>query len=237
LVGTEINGVQRKDCEMSTDLQAFSRKIQGLLAAAGKEPEFAATEAASYMAEWTPRRQQFDKIAAQLMSGVIRPRLEMLVSHFPQARLTRHGPESRCACWLGYTDRFPADVKIELSVEHDRGFEHVVIHSELYIVPAFIKYDAHDKLVQPVEKVEEQTVAAWAEERLLAAVDTYLQLDRGADDFEDEPVTDPVCGMRIKRSAAVSQMDYRGHPYFFCAETCCVQFASDPERYVKVVTQ
>jgi YHS domain-containing protein len=103
-------------------------------------------------------------------------------------------------------------------------------------MPAFMKYDAHDKLPLPLDAVDDQVVAAWVEEKLLAFVETYLRLDRGDEDFEDEAVTDPVCGMRISRSSAAAHMEHRGHPYFFCTEDCRRQFAENPERYVRVVT-
>ena len=44
--------------------------------------------------------------------------------------------------------------------------------------------------------------------------------------------TDPVCGMKISKSWAVAQMEYRGETYYFCIEECREKFALDPQRYV-----
>jgi YHS domain-containing protein len=63
-----------------------------------------------------------------------------------------------------------------------------------------------------------------------------LRIDRGRDDFFDEAVTDPVCGMRIARSAAVGKAVYAGHAYFFCSEECQQAFAANPQSFVEVKT-
>ena len=45
-------------------------------------------------------------------------------------------------------------------------------------------------------------------------------------------VVDPVCGMTIDPADAVGHVDYQGHTYFFCAESCLERFKADPSRYV-----
>jgi uncharacterized protein len=51
----------------------------------------------------------------------------------------------------------------------------------------------------------------------------YLTLRRGA--------TDPVCGMTVDRSKALS-LEHGGRTYYFCSEECRGAFESDPEAYV-----
>jgi P-type Cu+ transporter len=46
-------------------------------------------------------------------------------------------------------------------------------------------------------------------------------------------VVDPVCGMTIDPADAVGHVDYQGHTYFFCAESCLQRFKADPARYVR----
>jgi uncharacterized protein len=43
-------------------------------------------------------------------------------------------------------------------------------------------------------------------------------------------VTDPVCGMRVDRSKALTA-SYGGQTYYFCSEACRSSFEADPERY------
>jgi Cu+-exporting ATPase len=47
-----------------------------------------------------------------------------------------------------------------------------------------------------------------------------------------EGVVDPVCGMTIDPSDAVGQFDYKGHTYYFCAESCLEQFRENPEQFL-----
>lgn len=101
-------------------------------------------------------------------------------------------------------------------------------------MPTFFKYDAHDKLAMRLDAVDEEVAADWVERKLLDFLGTYLAVDRGRDDVDDESVTDPVCGMRISRSSAAASGDYKGHPYFFCSPACRSQFEASPDQYVIV---
>lgn len=218
------------------DLDHFKHEVEARLAAARREPSWPPAETARFMAEIEPRRRQFEEVAPRLVKTIIRPRLEVLLAYFPNARLDRHEHIDRCACWLGYCERFPANAKVEIAAEHDEQVKNLIMHYELYIMPVFLKFDAHDKLTVPLDKVDDAAIAEWVEAKLLAFVDTYLRLDRGLTDFDDEVVVDPVCGMRIGRLAAGASMEYQGHPYYFCTEDCRRQFAEEPLRYVRFET-
>jgi YHS domain-containing protein len=101
-------------------------------------------------------------------------------------------------------------------------------------MPTFIKFDEHDKLTLPLEQVNEAAVTAWVEKRLWEFLDAYLRIDRGDESFTEDAVTDPVCGMRISRSAAASKAEYLGHPYYFCSFECQTKFTEEPAHYVRV---
>ncbi len=56
--------------------------------------------------------------------------------------------------------------------------------------------------------------------------------DDGAD---DDVATDPVCGMRVERQAAVAKGLHRQHAgvdYYFCGKGCYLDFGDDPERFL-----
>lgn len=215
------------------DLERFSQDLAARLAAAQREPSWEPSEATQYMAELEPRRRRFEDIARRLILTLIRPRLEVLAKFFANSKLDSGEHVDRCACWFGYCNRFPASTKVEITAEHDERIERLVLRYELYMMPASIKLDAHDKLGMPLHDVDEQAVANWVEARLLAFMSSYLQLDRGGDDFEDDVVVDPVCRMKISRSSAVALIDYQGRTYYFCASECQRQFVVDPTKYVQ----
>jgi uncharacterized membrane protein YraQ (UPF0718 family)/YHS domain-containing protein len=52
----------------------------------------------------------------------------------------------------------------------------------------------------------------------------YLTMRRGA--------TDPVCGMKVDRTKALT-LEHAGGTYFFCSEDCREHFEADPGQYVR----
>ena len=47
------------------------------------------------------------------------------------------------------------------------------------------------------------------------------------------PATDPVCGMKVKRTPGSVSAEYAGTIYYFCSETCRKKFLADPKRYAE----
>ena len=217
-----------------SDLAEFGKHIEEQLAKANREPSWVADEVAKYMELASERRQQFDKLASHLIKNVIRPRLELLASQFPNAVPTRNEPPGYCAYWFGYCERFPVSTEVAFIVEYDVRLENVSIAYEAHMMPTFIKFDEYDKLTVPLDHVEDGLVADWVERRLLEFLDAYMRVDRGGEDFEVDVVTDPVCGMRIRRSSAVASEEHSGHAYYFCSKDCQVKFAQHPTAYVRV---
>jgi xanthine dehydrogenase accessory factor len=59
--------------------------------------------------------------------------------------------------------------------------------------------------------------------------------DTAAADIEhgdDEPATDPVCGMDVVPSQAAATVEHAGATYHFCCEGCAASFADDPAAYL-----
>lgn len=46
-----------------------------------------------------------------------------------------------------------------------------------------------------------------------------------------DPVEDPVCGMRFKRRETPFHRVYKGTTYRFCSQECYDRFVLEPERY------
>jgi YHS domain-containing protein len=44
---------------------------------------------------------------------------------------------------------------------------------------------------------------------------------------------DPVCGMKVDEKKAVHKSQYKGVTYYFCSNTCKVNFEKEPEKYLK----
>ncbi|MFO0915900.1 MAG: YHS domain-containing protein [Pirellulales bacterium] len=217
-----------------SDLVAFAQSVKDQLNAAGREPHWLPEEAERYMAAVGDRRQRFEQLAARLIESVVQPRLETLAGHFTNASLPKDKPSGHCWCWFGYCERFPVSTKTAFAIEHDVRFGTVAVCYEAWMMPVFIKFNERDRLTVPLGEVNDDTVAEWVEDRLLEFLDAYLRIDRSRYDSDEEAATDPVCGMRISRSAAVASDSYLGHPYFFCSRQCQEKFAIEPTAYVQV---
>ena len=216
------------------DLVDFAKRVEEQLASANRQPHWEAGEAERYMAEVGARRERFERQAARLNETVVKPRLETLAGYFVNASLTKNEPAGNCSSWFGYCDRFPASTNVAFAVEHDVRFEKIIVTYEASMTPSFIKFNEHDKLTLPLDQVNDKVVTDWVEKRLLEFLDAYLRIDRGGEDLDVESVTDPVCGMRISRSAAAASASHRGHPYYFCSTDCQAKFSDNPTAYVQV---
>jgi len=216
------------------DLADFAKCIDEVLADSDRRQHWSAEEASQYMARFASRRERFEELAGHLIGTIIRPRLELLASYFTNAVPGTDDIPSQCSYWFGYCERFPASTQVMFAVEHDSRFDSLLLRYRVHMMPVFIKLTEHDSLTLPLAALDEQAVATWTEERLLEFLDDYLRIDRGDLDSEDESTTDPVCGMRINRRAAVANTSYLGHPYYFCSETCRQQFVADPKHFVQI---
>jgi YHS domain-containing protein len=223
-------GVFPKGRVMSA-LPDFRQQLAGRVTASEKAPRWPSSDVEKYMAAFDPRRQHFDATATALITTVVKPRLDALAAQFPSARTMTDEQGRWYACWLASSDRFPVTAKVEFVVEHDPSVAHLYVRYEAYLMPVFFQFQPHDKLTMPLDQVDQNRVVQWVEERIFEFLETYLRHDRGTDDLEDT-VTDPVCGMRLRRSDAREQADYRGHAYFFCSQECREKFERRPGSFV-----
>ena len=218
-----------------SDLMTFADRVQGVLRDTSRMPHWTPEEARLYMADYRLRRQRFAEVAQRLNRTIIRPRLETVASYFANSSAHQEPPtENRSSCSFEFCQRFPAVTQIEFAVEHDVSFERVIIHTQIRMMPMFLRFNEQDKLSLPLDSVPDRRVADWVEERLLEFLDTYLRIDGGGEPLGEDSVTDPVCGMRIIRSTAAAREFYDGHPYFFCSYECNAKFVEHPTKYVQV---
>jgi YHS domain-containing protein len=218
------------------DLISFSKHVEEVLRDADRIPHWTPRAAEKYMADYGDRRQRFEELANGLTLNVIRPRLETMVGYFVNASMQHEEPPTRCSCWFEYSDRFPANARLEFSVEHDARFGKLIVHTKTHMMPVFVRFNEQDNLLLPLDHVDEGQIADWVEERLLEFLDAYLRIDSSGEEFEEELATDPICGMRIRRSDAAASDSYYGHPYYFCSVDCHLKFQQDPKQYVQIKT-
>jgi YHS domain-containing protein len=211
----------------------FESRIREKLAASGEGRRERRDGLTQVMNQLDDRLIRYTAIADRLMKAVIKPRVDKLLDCLtdappPQVEQTRH----TLVCRFPHSPRFPATAAVEFGVTRDGDAYNVAVEYDLHILPAFVPINAQAHLVLPLDAVDEAKVAAWVEERILAFLDAYLKVEIVQQYQEENLVTDPVCGMRINKLNAASEVEYHGVKYFFCAEQCRRSFEEKPERYL-----
>ncbi len=214
-------------------ITAFRTSIESLLKQSEQETGNPAPSTAE-MELLRTRLRAYEQLSARLFADIIMPRVAAVAGLFPNA-----GPESRmarghCTWWFRYCERFPASVKLDFSCGHDEEIRSLYLIQELRMMPSFTLYDRFDRLVEPMDRIDFETVTRWVEERLTRFVRAYLQLEV-TDRLQTQALaTDPVCHMRMVTDDAAAWLDYKGHRFYFCAPSCRDEFAADPEHFAKI---
>jgi len=217
----------------------LERKIKAKLALNEERQQLQLNHCHEFMLEAEVRHQRYTAVADRLMQAVIRPRMEKLKSLFDNARMPdTQNSRHTCCFQFEHTDRFPATVRLELSVTRDGEIKTVVLKYQLEILPVFFALEGQDQLTMLLEEVEDKKAAAWVETKILQFVDSYLRLETSNQHQEEDLVIDPVCGIRVNKAFAHDQMTLNGQTYYFCTAECQVRFAENTQRYLagKAVT-
>ncbi len=216
------------------DFERLERQIRQRLRSVDEKERSQQTQLQSEMAQIEQRHIRFNAVAEALMRRIIEPRLKKLVSLFDNADLL-NGPESQerhCVCCFHHSSRYPATVKLTLSVAHDAQVQRILVAYNLEILPVFFRFEGRDQMDFPLDATHEEPIIQWVEAKILAFVDTYLEIERTDQYQQGNLVTDPVCGMRFRKSVATAEVEQAGRTYFFCSDICHEKFLKEPRRYV-----
>lgn len=218
------------------DQGSFDLEIQRRLNAATECNQREQERLQTRMAGLELRHEAFVKSAERLTTKVIRPRVEKMVTYFDNARLRENtnSGSHHCGCILSHSPRFPATVSFDFGVGHDEQIEKVLLSFDLEILPVFFKFSPHADTEFSLDQVDDTLAAMWVEQQIVSFVDTYLQLEQSDQYQQESLVTDPVCGMRIRKSIAIANQTCHGTTYYFCSRLCANNFAEHPEHYVTV---
>jgi len=188
----------------------------------------------NHMAELAHGHELFNETAAKLLQDIVQPRVEALARSFDNARLDQQPlPQHfRVKCEFAHTSRFPASVFLTIGVTHDDEIRNVIPYRDIDILPIFFKFSPHGQMDIPLDKIDEAQVGQWVDQQILEFIDTYLRLEKSDQYQQQTLVTDPVCGVRIRKLFAAGSKDYCGKSYFFCTRECFASFAAAPQQYV-----
>ena len=185
------------------------------------------------------RVASFNSVAQRWMEGSIVPKMERLAACFENARLCASDANRpfHCVCAFDHTPRFPATTTLEMAVFPDASLENGVVAYAVEILPILFQFEKKDQLTVSLDDAGDAALADWVDGKLLAFVDTYLQLSEAEHYQRDNLVVDPVCGMQINKQFAAASAELRGKTYYFCVEDCRRKFLEDSTRYLTPATR
>jgi hypothetical protein len=159
------------------DLHELEQKLRVKLALVAEKRQ-AAEETSERTTEASDLRlDAYKRAARQLMAAVLRPRIEKVMTFFPNALLSpaEADTESQWCCRFQKTAEYPASTKLSFFVSPDAGFENVLVTYDLEILPIYFRFQSHDQLAVPLDGVPAASVTDWIDAKLLEFVDAYVR--------------------------------------------------------------
>jgi hypothetical protein len=160
------------------DARDLDQQIKQKLATAEDRWQIREKERQQRVHEHLCLHKHYTTIADRLVRTVVRPRMEALARHFPNAAFPEapNGAGHHCVLSFGRTARFPAAARLELAVSRDGRIQYVIGEYRLEIVPVPFPFPSREEVRQPIDALDEERLAAWFDEKVLDFVDTYLRL-------------------------------------------------------------
>jgi YHS domain-containing protein len=208
------------------DTSTLSSRIDSKIADAQQQiAAFQKSAEQEYLAREQRYQQQYLPAVARLVE-LIKPRLQVLADRFKDKV---HVNPTVTAHQRQVTYQFDARVaRIELSfrVSHDADVRSIVFDQELEVLPILMQFDKHSQLTVPLDKVDDAKVLQWVDDRIVAFVQTFLEIHQNRYYQKDILVTDPVAGVEMPKFAAKCSLESGGKTYYFVSDETRREFES-----------
>jgi YHS domain-containing protein len=169
------------------------------------------------------RLETFEQLLDQLR-GVWGPRLEALAKKFSdRVQVTPTvKPGNRQAT---FQFKSPvAQVCLRISAATDLEVTKLIVGYDLDILPILMQFDKHAEISFPLDRVDQEALAQWLDDRIVDFVKTYLALHENEHYLKDFMVEDPVARVRFPKFAAGAKLDRGGKTYYFVSDETCREF-------------
>jgi YHS domain-containing protein len=172
------------------------------------------------------RQQRLEKFSRELeqLREVWRPRLDVLAKKFGERVDVKPTVEpGKRSATFAFQSKL-ARIKLTFSVSPDSDVRNLVFGYDLDIMPILMKFDKHDEIVFPLERVDEAALGKWIDDRILSFVRTYLSLHENQYYLKDHMVEDPIAKVQFPKYAAGATLDVKGKTYYFIDDATCREF-------------
>ena len=160
------------------------------------------------------------------LPAVWKPRLEALVQRFgDRAKVSPRLDSTSRAVTLDFQSEL-ARIRLRFSAATDQDVHNLILNYDLEILPVLMQYESHAQAEWPLDKIDEQAIANWVDDRIIAFVKTYLSLHENEYYLKEHMVQDPVAGVRFPKYAAAATLERGGKTYYFIGEETRREFES-----------
>lgn len=202
---------------MSTSTTLLQR-IDAEFAAADERVKQLRTEQVQQYQEKQKRLEQFEVILERLRE-IWRPRLEALAEKFgKRVAVEPHVEPGRRSATFEFQSEL-ARIKLRFAVAPDQEVKLLSFTYDLEIIPILMKFDSHAVIEFPLDKIDEDALGRWFDDRLISFVQTYLAMHENQYYIKDHLVEDPIAKVRFPKYAAGASSEYQGKTYYFIDET------------------
>lgn len=214
-------------------VEDLRNRIEQLLTDVGTRRAARWDEIRSEMSHMERQLERFEPLATQWMDELVEPRFRILAASFPNSTPpVRMEPGYSVALPFRQTDDFPVDARVEARISLDLGGARIRTTFEASIIPILMDYERAGTIEYGLEAPDTVAVGVFLDERILRFVQDYLRVREPDSPYQkDRFVTDPVCGMRLRRADAAASLEHRGRVFHFCVPECRDRFAGGPDRY------
>ena len=201
-----------------SSVESLVQRLSAEVAAATERVHSLQAKAAQYARGQEQRFECFVALTKRI-DAIFQPRIEAFtnVNVFKDIEksvtVERSGPAGRelpggtTTLVVPYSDECPDKVKLAFHLGHDGPIENVILEYNLEIIPVLIDFDKHDQLVIPIDKPDEDAIAAWIDDKLVGFTRTYFEL-YFIDQYQQQCMeTDPVMNIRFPRAFAAGKKE------------------------------
>jgi len=188
------------------DLNELEHKLRVKLALVTEKRQ-AAEETSERTTEASDLRlDAYKRAARQLMAGVLRPRIEKVMTFFPDALLSpaETDTESQWCSRFQKTAKYPASMKLSFFVSPDAEFENAIVTFRLEILPIYFQFEGNDQFVVPLDGVQAASIADWIDAKLLGFVDAYVRTQTVKQYQLSGPFTESSSNRRLRPNSVVA---------------------------------
>ncbi len=218
-----------------TRVDDFATRVAQAMGSVAQRQHATQETTAAEMRRLEQERERFLPVADAIHHLEIRPRLEALIQHFPNAScehwLVDTGFHSHCS--FARTLEYPASVKLTVGVLQDLTRHQTFLQYRVSVVPMLFEFEASDTMPVDAESPDMSDVADWLEDKLQRFLELYLRIGSDPAYQRDNQHVDPVCGMHVQAGRAARTERYAQRQHYFCSEECLERFRREPEQYLR----